>query len=96
MDNLLTHFDNRKCGCIVRGDGQWLRMCDQHGLAHRQQLFARHPGLTESGARKRKRGEGHTAKTRVDRHPRQLARARADYDAGRGGVGSWWRKQPKG
>lgn len=95
MTNLLTHFDNRKCGCIVRGDGQWLRMCDQHGLIHRQQLFAKYPGLTSEGTKKRHRGQGHTSKTHgSDYHGRSLARAIADYEAGARGVGSWWRKKP--
>lgn len=60
---LVNQFNERDCGCILRGDGQWLRMCQQHGLAHRQQLFAKYPGLNRDGSVKRKRGEGHTRKT---------------------------------
>lgn len=63
MDNLTNRFDERVCGCIVRGDGQWLRFCQTHGANHAKGLFAKYPGLDKSGSVKVRRGQGHSLKT---------------------------------
>lgn len=63
MDDLTTRFDERDCGCIVRGDGQWLRFCQTHGASHAKGLFAKYPGLDKGGSVKVRRGQGHSAKT---------------------------------
>lgn len=94
--SLLNRFDERKCGCIVRGDGQHLRFCGQHGTIHRGILLSKYPGVDKTGAKKVRRGQGHTRKTHGPdaQHARQLARNLADYEAldkGRHG-----RTRPKG
>lgn len=70
--SLINRFDERDCGCIVRGDGQWLRYCRTHGDSHTKLLLAKYPGVDKSGAKQVRRGQGHTAKT-VNSEPRRRA-----------------------